>query len=191
MYGTVLSDQWLISELERVGWQTHNGEKTITTTDQQNDHRLVEAPFLTPAGRPATARILHGYDEGVQFWIRIFGSLSDVPTALRWLKPRPVRMAEAKGTPVVRQGDWFFIKMSRFSPGVIIDDAAYGRHIIQHWSRGCAKGRVTHCQHTSIFLDGWHRPCRCRGWHALSVAAPLHNQKYWVERINQGIKTHA
>ena len=183
-----LSDSWLIKALSRVGWETDSSRKSVTVIDQSEDHRLVEVVFLTSSGRPAKARILHGFDAGVQFWIRVIHSLNDINAAIRWLKPQLVVRAEAKNIPVLRQGDWFFIKCQRFVPGIIKNNVRYGNHIIQFWSRGRARGIVRHGQHDVIHLNDWHLPCRCRGWHTLSVPARIHNQQYWVSQMSKEVE---
>ncbi|MBN1999304.1 hypothetical protein JW935_17225 [candidate division KSB1 bacterium] len=183
MNKTHLKDDWLIESLNQVGWDTDGQKKQLFLLDQTENHRLVSVFFITHNERKRKAVILHGIDYGIEFWIRVVTTLHDVKSAIQWLKPRPVLFAEKNKIPVLRQGDWFFIKMLRFSPGEIFKDVAYGNHIIEFWSKGNAKGIVRHGQHDFLFLDGWHKPVRCRGWHTLSYPKKLHNQKYWKDRI--------
>ena len=180
-----LSDSWLIDALSKIAWETDSQGKSVTVIDRSEDHRLVEVNFLTASGRPSRARILHGIDDGAPFWIRVIRSLNEVNAAIKWLKPQPVIRAEAKKIPVIRQGDWFFIKCQRFVPDTIAQNVRYGNHIIEFWSRGQARGTVSHGEHNMIYLDDWHTPCRCRGWHTLSMPARIHNQQYWIEQIRK------
>jgi hypothetical protein len=85
---------------------------------------------------------------------------------------------------VPRQGDWFFVPAPHFTPAAVRRDVAYGRHVIEEWSRGHARGLVRHGEHEFLQLDGWYRTCRCRGWHSFKGAPAVHNQAYWVRRLS-------
>ncbi len=187
-----LRNDWLIAQLERVGWNTGSQEKVIHEIDGDQDHRLVQVPFITAGGNASKARILHGFDHGDEFWIRVIFNLSTVKDALTWLTPKSIQRYYRKNILVVRQGDWFFVKKNHLKPkGIIRKNVLYGSHAIKEWCDGYARGWVTHNTHFSLFLDGWHLPVRCRGWHTLSVPKPVHNQTYWKNRIehNQKEKT--
>jgi len=175
-----LSDEWLFDEIRGAGWKGSDG--LLRIVDERDDHRLVDVTHNGLQGR-LRARILHGFDLGIQFWIRVYRTLETVPAAIAWLKPTAVARAEARGVEVPRQGDWFFIPCPEFQHGAIRTDAAYGRHRIEFWSAGRAKGRVTHIEHDAIWLDGWHLPCRCRGWHSFEGAPRVHNQAYWLRTL--------
>lgn len=56
-------------------------------------------------------------DEGRYFVSKLAAPATTVDEAIAGLKPDPVREAEAAGSPVVRQGEWFFIPTGK-------DDAA-------------------------------------------------------------------
>jgi hypothetical protein len=182
----MMSDTWLTDALDTVGWNVGKSGKTIRVLDHIDNHRLVTITFLTVRKREATAHILHGIDGGVEFWIRVKSTLTDVVSAVRWLKPRAIMHAESKGAPVSRQGDWFFVARPHFVPGEIRNRISYGRHVFDQWSEGHVRGWVVHAQHASMFLDGWHLPVRCRGWHTLGVPRPVHTQQYWVHQLKGG-----
>lgn len=175
-----LSNSWLLTEIAKAGWK--GNESHLRTLDQTSDHRLVELIHNRHRGK-VVAHILHGFDAGVQFWIRVFRGFDTVSAAIEWLKPMPVVRAEERGRQVLRQGDWFFIACRDFQPTKILTDVHYGRHVIQWWSEGRAKGLVKHCEHSVIFLADWHVPCRCRGWHSFEGKITVHNQSYWLKQI--------
>lgn len=175
-----LSDDWLFAAIRLAGWTGDVG--SLRTVDRTADHRLVDVARHA-RGKHRCARILHGFDEGIQFWIRVHGNLGSVEAAIAWLKPRVVVRAEANGRRVVRQGDWFFIPCPACRPRRIRSDVRYGRHALEFWSDGRAKGWVRHEEHHTLFLDGWHLPCRCRGWHSFSGPPRVRSQSYWVRNI--------
>lgn len=57
------------------------------------------------------AAYLVGVDEGQLWAARVPGTIGTVAGGLAWLKPAAIREAEAKGLPVIRQGDIFFRPM--------------------------------------------------------------------------------
>ena len=176
----LLSDDWLLEAIGLAGWTGDAG--SLRTVDRTADHRLVRVACDARAKR-RRAQVLHGFDEGVQFWIRVYETLSRVEDAIGWLKPRAVVRAEAKGKRVVRQGDWFFIACPAYRPQRVLTDVRYGRHTLECWSEGRAKGWVRHGEHDTLWLDGWHLPCRCRGWHSFSGPPRVRSQSYWVRHV--------
>lgn len=183
-----LKDDWLVAELQRVGWNSGSRPQNIRKVDRYKDHRLVEISFITPGGYSAKARILHGFDRGDQFWIRVILDISTTKEAISWLTPKSIQHCQEKNIPVVRQGDWFFVKKQFKPKGIIRENVFYGSHQIEEWCDGYARGRVTHNMHSSLYLDGWHLPVRCRGWHTLSVSRPIHNQAYWKKHIEHSAR---
>ena len=134
---------------------------------------------------PAERRFLVGYDEDHLFAAQIPGGDS-VREAHEALKPGEVRQAEASGlTPIVRQGEWFFVPLSRDAEvqlrGWISTVGRERRRVLPfegnpHWveelvripagldpatreplQHHFVRGRIRHLEHATVSFDRWRQ----------------------------------
>lgn len=104
---------------------------------------------------------LLGVDE-VPFVAQVPNTLDTLEEALDYLKPVTVKRAEEAGLDVRRQGDWYFVPVSRAPRGEVahnrpLDDDHVAADIIRKKSVVYVRGVVVHRQHTAMELDGWHK----------------------------------
>jgi hypothetical protein len=174
-----LGDAWLVAALQEAG----ESPVAIAPLDAQQSHRLVEVAYLAANGSCQRARVLHGVDDGSPFWVRVADRAGTVAEAIAFLVPAAVRRATSRGLDVRRQGDWFFVPSPRFVPAGRPRRVAYHRHTFERWSDGYARGRVTHPEHATVDLPGWHRLVKALGDDTLSARRPRRDERFWLSRI--------
>jgi len=95
---------------------------------------------------------LIGVDNGHIWVVRVPRSVEGIDEALEWLKPAEVKKAEKEGKTVLRQGDFFFIKLKTKRNNF---KALEGTdHVAEKVEGGWL---IRHNEHTPLFLpgDGW------------------------------------
>ena len=92
---------------------------------------------------------LIGYDDGSSFIERVPSSVDSVQEAIEWLKPAEVKKAEQEGRTVLRQGDVFFVEMSKNSRKTIADYELPSNHTVRQTPDGIC---VVHHEHTTLKL---------------------------------------
>lgn len=158
----------------------------VRVLDTQNKYVLLMTEELVrPGVSGRKRRFLFGYDER-----RIFiSSLAEedvktVKEAFESLKPVDVKDAEFQGKKVKRQGEWFFIPISKFiscgndcimekeplnrlgNPHVadvlVSRKLEFPRYSGDRIIRGefYAKGSIRHGDHSTLHLKGWHLVAR-------------------------------
>ena len=102
----------------------------------------------------------------IHAWIcQVPVTLESVIEAVEYLKPAAVKHAEEAGLKVVRQGDWFFIPVSKPGHGTSVvnhplDDDHFVDLMVCGRSANWVVGEVCHDQQATIFLDTWHKAIR-------------------------------
>ncbi len=148
--------------------------------DKNGDSVRISSKQMTPEEK---RYYLMGMDESSLF---ISGLPADVPgdiesvqDAYSLLKPHEVEDAEAEGRKVMRQGEWFFVKMLGSEKESMFEKVDVNKNLLKRnyrlrrgrnrphmckqfigFRRGRkrhAQGMVTHTQHIPLRLPTWHR----------------------------------
>ena len=103
--------------------------------------------------------------DGVPFIAQVPNTIDTLAEALEYLKPAEVKRAEESGLDVKRQGDWFFVPISRTPRGEVefgvpLDDDHVADEMVRLKTVTYVRGTVSHSQHQSLFLNGWHKAVR-------------------------------
>jgi len=83
-------------------------------------------------------------------------------------KPEEVKRAEANGLSILRQGDCFFYPVVKPGKGVvkfhraIDDDLIADEMVISSSGNRLVRGEVTHSEHPTLRLTGWHKAVQNR-----------------------------
>ena len=110
---------------------------------------------------------LLGVDQGYPWISQVPVTVKSLDQALGYLKPVAVKTAEAAGLRVVRQGDWFFIPVDNVPAGTPLgeeplDDDHIAENILRLKTRTYVSGSITHHQHDTVHLPGWHQALQNR-----------------------------
>jgi len=95
--------------------------------------------------------------------------------------PASIKTSIANGAPVQRQGDWYFVPVAK--PSAAAKETGFSSLDGDHMPAECfatgstfatvdrksirvpdgtiyVRGTISHAQHDSIYLDGWHKAIR-------------------------------
>jgi len=102
--------------------------------------------------------------DGQPFVAQVSKNIDTLAEALESLKPAEVRRAKEAGKEVVRQGDWYFVSVNtrpksgrHVEEEKPLDDDHVAEMIVRYKTVIYVTGTITHNQHTTIHLDGWHK----------------------------------
>jgi hypothetical protein len=153
-----------VGEGYRSNKHSHGQNVYVIAVDPTNHVALIEMRKWGDFYGAGLWHYLVGVD-GSPFVAQVSSNINNLADALESLKPAEVKRAEAAGTRVKRQGDWYFVPVNRAPRGkvqsnVALDDDHIAAEFIGLRTAVYVRSGVTHRQHATVHLVGWHKAIR-------------------------------
>jgi len=145
--------------------RNHTHGQNFYVLDVQDNMALVEFRKYGDLYGAGVWRYLTGEDDGHLFVCHVSKASGSVADTLKGMVPIAVKRAMREGLDVRRQGDWFFVPVARSPRGKIeydcpLDDDHRASEIVALKTVVYVRGSISHSQHKTIRLDGWHKAIR-------------------------------